>query len=78
MGTEVVDLFNSAREDRSTMDDFGRWVVVFGFSPGDYTSPIRALQQYGQITKHFAGGGGNSNYLFVQVHYIHITHTYTL
>lgn len=67
MRSEVVDLFDSAPQDRGNIEDFGRWVVVFGFSPGDYTSPIRALQQYGQITKHIPGGGGNGNYLFVQV-----------
>jgi hypothetical protein len=50
--------------------DLGRWVVVFGFTPGDYVSPVRALQQHGAITRHCLGGGsagGRRNYLFVQV-----------
>ena len=50
-------------------EDLGRWAVVIGFTPGDYTSPIRALQRYGQVTAHKQGvsdGGGHSNFLFVQ------------
>ena len=59
--------------NRDGAEDLGRWAVVSGFTPGDYTSPIRALQQYGQITAHRHGGGssapgqqGSSNFLFVQ------------
>eukprot|EP00615_Pteridomonas_danica_P007280 CAMPEP_0114329228 /NCGR_PEP_ID=MMETSP0101-20121206/941_1 /TAXON_ID=38822 ORGANISM="Pteridomonas danica, Strain PT" /NCGR_SAMPLE_ID=MMETSP0101 /ASSEMBLY_ACC=CAM_ASM_000211 /LENGTH=215 /DNA_ID=CAMNT_0001458829 /DNA_START=220 /DNA_END=867 /DNA_ORIENTATION=- len=61
-----TNLFGSTEPGVRDNDDYGRWVVVFGFSPGDYTSPIRALQHYGQITKHCPGAGGNSNFLFVQ------------
>ena len=48
-------------------EDLGRWVVVSGFAPGEFTSPIRALQQIGQITKHAQSSTRGGNYLFVQV-----------
>jgi len=69
--TVFVDPEQRAHEalNRDGALDLGRWVVVFGFTPGDYTSPIRALQQHGSITRHCLGGGtmgGRRNYLFVQ------------
>jgi hypothetical protein len=50
--------------NRDGVLDYGRWVVVSGFSPGDFVSPILALQRHGEITRHCIG---RKNCLFVQV-----------
>jgi hypothetical protein len=46
--------------------DYGLWVVVSGFAPGDFTGPVRALQQIGQVARHCQSSTRGGNFLFVQ------------